>query len=512
MGHRKNKSVSGRKKGKEVAVTFVLENDDSTSGDGEAKMFEKLLGNTDILSEIFSRLPPQTLFRLSCVSKSLYNFIGRSEFAALHSRNCKLVAGRTITGLFIQEIFCCYTSGSWYSGGEIQFNNTSEWEAGELPDPSLGFLKQKSRCDKVDIIDSCNGLLLCRSTTCGRNGKKLFVCNPLTRQKVALPHPKIPPSKSKSRKEEEGLCASTCALMADLDHHHLKYKVVCFFWPESTSPDANYSQLVIWFSEARQWVELGEKLPPFRSDPFQRPSISKVFFNGSLYWDCLEGHILVCPLNLKAGEPCYKLIDAPPAPKRRSLWKSEDKLHCYCHGFEDEFPEWTLSMNGECESKWELRQYSKTFRNLTYDVFGQVAKLDPDQWTGQRIQFKIISYAPQSKTFFLFIGKTVYTYHLDKRWLEYLGGFNPLVEYLGGFHPLEDTTFSHGGCRVFPYVHSLVRIQSAKTAGNRLGTSIAMSIQNRRVDHDADTGFEAKKVRGRHNKRTPKCQSYSLED
>lgn len=504
MGHRKNKPVSGRKKGKEVAVTFVLENDDSTSGDGEAKMFEKLLGNTDILSEIFSRLPPQTLFRFSCISKSLCKFIGREEFAALHSRNCKLVAGRTITGIFIQEIFYYYTSGSWYTdGGKIQFNNTIEWEAGGLPDPSLGFLKQKSSCDKVNIIDSCNGLLLCGSTTYGRNGNKLFVCNPLTRQKVALPHPRTAPSKSKSRKQEEVLYATTYALMADLDHHHLKYKVVCLFLPQTTTPDDNYPQLVIWFSEIGQWVELGEKLPPFKRDPFQRRSISKVFFNGSIYWDCLEGHILVCPLNLKPGEPCYKLIDAPPAPERRSLWKSEDKLHCYCQGFEDEFPEWTLSMNGEYKSKWELRRGSETFRNLTADVSDQVAALYGNQWEAPpRIQFKIISYAPQSKTFFLCIGKTVYIYYLDERRLEYLGGLNPL----------EDATFSsHGGYRVFPYVHSLVRIQSAKTAGNRLGTSIAMSIQNRRVDYDADIGFETKKVRGRHNKRTPKCPDYSLE-
>lgn len=133
-------------------------------------------------------------------------------------------------------------------------------------------------------------------------------------------------------------------------------------------------------------------LPPLNGELARA---SKVFFNGSLYWDCLEGYILVCHLNINhKHQPYYELIKGPQAPLGRCLWKSENKLHCYCHGFEDKFPEWTLQQQEIMNSNWKLEEGSNNqFTTLCEGVSEFIAKNKFGVGKGQKplVNFKVIA-------------------------------------------------------------------------------------------------------------------------
>ena len=73
-----------------------------------------------------------------------------------------------------------------------------------------------------------------------------------------------------------------------------------------------------------------------------------------------------------ASQRCYELIQSPRAPLGRSLWKSKDKLFCYCQGFDNEFPVWSLSLNNEKELEWKV-EGCKEFEMLNEDLSKEFA-------------------------------------------------------------------------------------------------------------------------------------------
>nr|POF14624.1 hypothetical protein CFP56_26726 [Quercus suber] len=262
-------------------------------------------------------------------------------------------------------------------------------EADRFVDSLFSFLK--SDClDVVEVVDSCNGLLLCCIYTgiCEDYGMTMFkttwfVCNPLTKKHVILPYPK------RSTLVYYGLLADTT------NFGYLQFKIVCIF---SSKDDDYCSMLSVFSSETGEWKELEERLPPLCHYSVMG---SKLVCNGSLFWDCLEGHILVFHLNKKSkSQNCYELIEAPRAPLGRSLWKSSDKLFCYCHGFNDEFPVWSLSISDEEEIEWKV-EGCKEFEMLTEDVSNGVANsLTNIRVQKPRVKFNVIGFNPESNVIY----------------------------------------------------------------------------------------------------------------
>ncbi|CAI9111296.1 OLC1v1011484C1 [Oldenlandia corymbosa var. corymbosa] len=248
--------------------------------------------------------------------------------------------------------------------------------------------------------------------------------------------------------------------MADfVDTNCLKYKVLCLL--RSKNCGDGCSQLSMFSSETGEWLEISDKLP---AASYNFGNGSKVFFNGSLYWDCIEGHILVCHLNPKYNGPSHQLIEAPRSVFCRSLWKSEDKLHCYCHGVSEECPEWKR------EDRDRLVNLSDDMMSLN-DFGSSLAKKRPPA------EFKMISYVPETEKFFIHISEKVYSYQWVERCLERVG--------------LNQSQY------VLPYTHSLVSIHTPRTGVD---------------DGAAEKGsIEMKKVKGRRSKRTPRCQDFSTE-
>ncbi|KAG5528479.1 hypothetical protein RHGRI_029239 [Rhododendron griersonianum] len=148
---------------------------------------------------------------------------------------------------------------------------------------------------------------------------------------------------------------------------------------------------------------------------------SKVFFNGSLFWDCLEDKILVCHLNPKKSRRCYDLIEAPRAPLGRCLWTFRNQLLCYCHGFADEFPAWRLQTNEKNEMTWK-REDGKEFKNMSEDISTMNSegcqikiKVMPV------VRFKIIGYNPGSDMVFLRVHESIFSYGFEDRRSEIVG-------------------------------------------------------------------------------------------
>lgn len=123
----------------------------------------------------------------------------------------------------------------------------------------------------------------------------------------------------------------------------------------------------------------------------------------------------------------------------------------YCHGFPDEFPAWSLCTDDKKELKWKI-DGCKEFEILTEDI----SRMWRETWiTGWKViardGFKIIGYRPESKTIFLFIPDSVYSYQVTEKELNFAGG----SQYFRRFHTSR---------KIVSYLHCLAPIQTGMAA------------------------------------------------
>uniref|UniRef100_A0A2N9HVQ0 F-box protein At3g26010-like beta-propeller domain-containing protein n=1 Tax=Fagus sylvatica TaxID=28930 RepID=A0A2N9HVQ0_FAGSY len=370
-----------------------------------------------------------------------------------------------LTGFFYQRFSTSSQQWEWWSGIEdhVKLNKKQlingqyihepafipiEPDADRLSHPLPNFFRKgtnKSN-DVVEVIDSCNGLLLCCNYT-GKNFKSYFVCNPLTEERVALPCP----ASKRSNLVYFGLLADTTSA------GYFQYKVVCVFSPKR---DDSCSILLVLSSETGKWKEFEERLPALCNESMMG---SKVVINSRPFWDCVEGHILVCHLN----KNCYELIESPRAPLGRSLWKSKDKLFCYCQGFDDEFPVWSMCVNDDEKEvlEWKLEGCSEEFEMLSEDVSNEFGSwLTTLKGPKPRVEFKIIGVKPESNEIYLWKPDVVIRYDFTERELEILWGHG------FGRAPL--------AARILPYVHSFAPIQIAKMEEEEAKTYVDVERNN----------------------------------
>ncbi|KAF5738249.1 putative F-box family protein [Tripterygium wilfordii] len=314
-----------------------------------SRFLSKISTEPEIQLEVLSRLPTKTIFRFKCVSKAFNNLTTEPHFLIKHSQ---LIHGNCFTGFFCQSkklpLSLFYYNRIIIEDvkmGQPDFLPL-EPNSCSVPDPSFKFLLPQGveqQDSAIELLDSCHGLVLCYrffwtfgSFSNISFNKICFVCNPLTKEHVELPQ---------MRKRSNRVYYS---LIADTAHTGcINFKVVCVSRPKFSEP---CSKLSILSSEKGVWEHFEERLPCLAHETMMG---SKLIFNGKLHWDCLEGYILVCPLDVRKSEPCYELIEAPRAPLGRCLWKFQNKILCYCFGYENEFPAWSLGID---DKKWKLEK------------------------------------------------------------------------------------------------------------------------------------------------------------
>ncbi|GJS63770.1 AT-hook motif nuclear-localized protein 28-like protein [Tanacetum coccineum] len=144
--------------------------------DEESSSVQSVISNDDLLTEILVRLPALSLVLFKSVSKHWFSLIKQAA---------NLTFRRNIdppSGLFINK----YTS---YNKDEGSFN--CEFVPLDIRIPLLAtnnfsFCPEfQNECRAAVILDSCNGLLLCRTLS-----GKLYVCNPsISNMFKVLPQP-----------------------------------------------------------------------------------------------------------------------------------------------------------------------------------------------------------------------------------------------------------------------------------------------------------------------------------
>lgn len=400
-----------------------------------------------ILMEILSRLSAKEICIIRIVSKGINKITRKPEFAAKHAANGNLA------GFFYQwrepfspddRYYINHKYKNYYDNeyrlvnnqflGDLEFIPPGLGLGGPdddvvtLSDPCLKFLKQKGKNSNevVEIIDSCNGLLLC----CTYQGKKhvttYFVCNPLTKEHVCLPYP---PAKAKPQSPSKHL---TFAWLADTTTNcYLGFKVVCVINNNHRRVGDTQSGLVIFSWDTGEWKEFDDRLPPFALCE-QNIIGSKVVIDKKLFWNCFEDHILVCHLNKKSSKSqhCYQLIEAPCSLRRgRTLWKAKDnKLLCYSlEEFECTLSSllsfWSLCFNDE----WKPNQICyKELEILAEDELCAATKwINKKRGSDSQVAHKIIGSKLESNFIYLWqdVHDELVRYDVKERDFKILWGF-----------------------------------------------------------------------------------------
>uniref|UniRef100_A0A0D9WDC7 F-box domain-containing protein n=1 Tax=Leersia perrieri TaxID=77586 RepID=A0A0D9WDC7_9ORYZ len=132
---------------------------------------EKLTGNDDLLVEILSRVPYKSLIRSKLVSRRWRRVISDPD----HRRRLpRYHLNSTIAGFFYKNKL------------DLPFYGLPDAVSQPLIDPSFSFLP---KCDRLQLLASCNGLLLLCLWSKLTDPKKFnyVVCNPATKKWAALP-------------------------------------------------------------------------------------------------------------------------------------------------------------------------------------------------------------------------------------------------------------------------------------------------------------------------------------
>ncbi|XP_048565895.1 uncharacterized protein LOC125545881 isoform X1 [Triticum urartu] len=125
----------------------------------------------DILADIISRVPYKSTCCCKCVSKRWRDLISHRD----HRKKMP----QSIVGFFYQGY------NNFRSPRKARYFTNLSRQRYPLVDPSLSFLPN---CERLDILDGCNGLLLC---CCWKSIDSVtmdyVVCNPTTKKWVAVP-------------------------------------------------------------------------------------------------------------------------------------------------------------------------------------------------------------------------------------------------------------------------------------------------------------------------------------
>ncbi|KAK1611289.1 hypothetical protein QYE76_034962 [Lolium multiflorum] len=216
----------------------------------------------DLLVEVLSRVPARSLCRFKCVSNHWLSLIDHPD----HRKKLpQALAGFLHSSTYAFE---------WRLEAPIHFTSFPGRRCPPV-DTSCTFLPNNRR---VDLLDCCNGLFLCRWYDISSEGDRFsyVVCNPATTKWTVLP------GSGKATKEVGAVCLGFDPALSS--HFHVFELVMdqVVYWERVVVGVAVYS------SETRRWA-YKEKRWNARIN-LLKDELASVFLNGYLHFqaDCFE--------------------------------------------------------------------------------------------------------------------------------------------------------------------------------------------------------------------------------
>ncbi|XP_050225882.1 F-box protein At5g07610-like [Mercurialis annua] len=210
---------------------------------------EKIANNDDLLTEILLLLPIKSLFKFKCVSKNWLFLISNPDF---HHR---LNLSDFPCALFVHRL--PFSNNPLFDFIKLDSSYS------EAPFERLNFANDLFG---IDIINSCNGLLLCSSTQRYSSQARYYIYNPTTKQHTVLP--------PVSQVDDESYSLHLAFDPSKSRH----YKVICVRQYIVSEPHYN---IEIYSSETRLWRVTAAS---FTVDSLDNEVAGGAFWNGAIHW------------------------------------------------------------------------------------------------------------------------------------------------------------------------------------------------------------------------------------
>ncbi|KAK9927353.1 hypothetical protein M0R45_024540 [Rubus argutus] len=275
--------------------------------------------NEDLLSEIFCRLSEKDLVTCMSVSRSWHQMSSDVWVRRFWAQS-------PVLGLYFNTVGlspppspppspCPYYPSYWCGMRFISLYNYTYDEDNQVRTKNhrgyRDFLKYKimmQRCrhfsrlddDTDNYLDGCNGLLLLLKSGGSTTYHQFYVCNPITRQQVAI-------LKAGVHNRHEHFCAALAFDPLESPHN---YRVVRIDYSESVSSSSASAwttvQVDIFWSKYAQWVRHKVQLDPEFTEGFRTFKLCRhfVYLHGKLYSIAMSWKLLWIDLNttvIKAG-------------------------------------------------------------------------------------------------------------------------------------------------------------------------------------------------------------------
>ncbi|KAJ0683008.1 putative F-box domain-containing protein [Helianthus annuus] len=233
--------------------------------------------NDDLLTEILLRLPAPSILRFKSVSKHWRLLLSQKHFTQRYDNISKSPKGLIATDIYVP----------------FDVENPST--------PPFRCLDSYFDHPGVEIVQSCNGLLLCVTRPKGRKGAyKYYVFNPTTKQLALIPP--VP--------RDRGAIWSMGLAFHPTDC--VRYKVICVL-----SVDVDSYQIQVYSSDTKEWKisieSFSASIPIFRHMVYWNGAVYWAsFYDNSNYWyfkiDDQQLHKLPLPLGLIPSEVVTKYL------------------------------------------------------------------------------------------------------------------------------------------------------------------------------------------------------------
>ncbi|XP_044445766.1 F-box protein At5g07610-like [Triticum aestivum] len=219
----------------------------------------------DLVVEILSRVSAKVVCRSKCVSKHWLGLINHPD----HRKRLP----QTLAGFFY---------GSNITG-HLPFHFTSV-SGDRRPPFGTSFTFLPNHHLPVDLLDSCNGLLLCRCyhVSDGVGAFQYVVCNPATEKWAVLPN---------SGKATDNVAIICLGFDPALSSHFHVFELVV---EHNYSQDTDLSGVAVYSSETGEWVYKEERWIGEATWLAGRHSSTAVFLDGLLFFSAFDPDLYDC--------------------------------------------------------------------------------------------------------------------------------------------------------------------------------------------------------------------------